>query len=219
MDGDMGRWRVDSWRNALVLQGGREMPLQFEIVGPDRLRLLDIMGQPIESDLPYELESIGRIEMAEIPAFFLGHMTYMVDSPRFTECLTGRSYPIAPSEEALKMQRDYLALVDSPGGKLLMHFGGALAQRPGIEGDQLKPTWMVERFIAARPDDTCPPPVSQASLTNTHWRITSMLGVTDLHKLSGDLMDYWSVKVNGNWRVIFRFDAGEAELVDYLDYH
>lgn len=41
----------------------------------------------------------------------------------------------------------------------------------------------------------------------------------DLHKLSGDLTGYWSVKVNGNWRVIFRFDAGEVELVDYLDYH
>lgn len=41
----------------------------------------------------------------------------------------------------------------------------------------------------------------------------------DLHKLGGNLADYWSVKVNGNWRVIFRFNAGEVELVDYLDYH
>lgn len=41
----------------------------------------------------------------------------------------------------------------------------------------------------------------------------------DLHKLSGDRADLWSVKVNGNWRVVFRFDAGEVELVDYLDYH
>lgn len=41
----------------------------------------------------------------------------------------------------------------------------------------------------------------------------------DLHKLSGDLTGYWSVTVNGNWRVIFRFDAGEVEFVDYLDYH
>jgi copper homeostasis protein (lipoprotein) len=176
VDGDMGRWRVDSWRNALVLQGGREMPLEFEILGPDRLRLLDIMGQHIESDLPYELESIGRIEMAEIPAFFLGHMTYMADSPRFAECLTGRSYSIAPGEEALKMQREYVTLVDSPGGKLMMHFEGVLAQRPGMEGDQSEPTWAVKHFIAARPDGTCPQPVSQASLTNTYWRITSMLG-------------------------------------------
>ena len=41
----------------------------------------------------------------------------------------------------------------------------------------------------------------------------------DLHKLSGSLTEFWSVKANGNWRVIFRFDAGEVEFVDYLDYH
>jgi proteic killer suppression protein len=40
-----------------------------------------------------------------------------------------------------------------------------------------------------------------------------------LHKLMGDLEGFWSVSVNGNWRLIFRFDGNHAELVDYLDYH
>lgn len=40
-----------------------------------------------------------------------------------------------------------------------------------------------------------------------------------LHPLSGDLAGYWSLTVNGNWRLIFRFVDGDVELVDYLDYH
>ncbi len=40
-----------------------------------------------------------------------------------------------------------------------------------------------------------------------------------LHPLKGDLKGYWSIKVNGNWRVIFRFKANDVELLDYLDYH
>ncbi|MCL4111224.1 UNVERIFIED_CONTAM: hypothetical protein GTU68_043137 [Idotea baltica] len=40
-----------------------------------------------------------------------------------------------------------------------------------------------------------------------------------LHALKGDLNGYWSIKVNGNWRVIFRFKGNDVELVDYLDYH
>ena len=40
-----------------------------------------------------------------------------------------------------------------------------------------------------------------------------------LHKLSGDLQDFWSVKVNANWRIILRFTAGEAFDVDLIDYH
>jgi toxin HigB-1 len=41
----------------------------------------------------------------------------------------------------------------------------------------------------------------------------------DLHELRGDLAGHWSVKVNGNWRVTFRFDGEDAILVDYQDYH
>ena len=35
----------------------------------------------------------------------------------------------------------------------------------------------------------------------------------------GDKKDYWSVSVNGNWRVIFRFKNENAYDVDYIDYH
>ena len=41
----------------------------------------------------------------------------------------------------------------------------------------------------------------------------------DLHKLQGNLEGYWSVKVNGNWRLTFKFENGHAEIVDYQDYH
>ena len=40
-----------------------------------------------------------------------------------------------------------------------------------------------------------------------------------LHRLKGELKGFWSITINGNWRVIFRFVAQDVELVDYLDYH
>lgn len=40
-----------------------------------------------------------------------------------------------------------------------------------------------------------------------------------LHALHGNLAGYWSVWVNGNWRVTFRFIGSDVELVDYQDYH
>lgn len=39
------------------------------------------------------------------------------------------------------------------------------------------------------------------------------------HTLSGDLSGFYSVTVNGNWRLIFMFNGKNAELVDYKDYH
>lgn len=41
----------------------------------------------------------------------------------------------------------------------------------------------------------------------------------DLHSLSGNLLNHWSVKVNANWRVTFKLENGHAEVVDYQDYH
>jgi len=41
-----------------------------------------------------------------------------------------------------------------------------------------------------------------------------------LHPLKGaELKGHWSVWVNGNWRVTFRFAGADVELVDYQDYH
>ena len=39
------------------------------------------------------------------------------------------------------------------------------------------------------------------------------------HKLLGTYSGYFSVSVSGNWRIIFKFNAQNAEQVDYVDYH
>lgn len=39
------------------------------------------------------------------------------------------------------------------------------------------------------------------------------------HPLKGDLAGQWSIWVNGNWGVTFRFVDGDVELVDDQDYH
>lgn len=40
-----------------------------------------------------------------------------------------------------------------------------------------------------------------------------------LHPLKGELGGFWAVTVSGNWRIIFRFENGNAYDVDLIDYH
>jgi proteic killer suppression protein len=40
-----------------------------------------------------------------------------------------------------------------------------------------------------------------------------------LHPLKGDLKGLWSVTISGNWRIVFRFEDGDAFDVDLTDYH
>ena len=42
---------------------------------------------------------------------------------------------------------------------------------------------------------------------------------SNLHQLSGNKKGLWAVNVSGNWRIIFRFENGNAYEVDYDDYH
>jgi toxin HigB-1 len=40
-----------------------------------------------------------------------------------------------------------------------------------------------------------------------------------LEKLAGDRAGQWSVRINGQWRVCFRFENGHALDVEIVDYH
>lgn len=57
-------------------------------------------------------------------------------------------------------------------------------------------------------------------------RLDAAKNVTDmdlpgyrLHPLKGVLAGFYAVSVNGNWRIIFRFEQGHATDIDYIDYH
>lgn len=54
---------------------------------------------------------------------------------------------------------------------------------------------------AVRPDDLRAPPGNR------------------LEKLKGDLAGLWSVRINDQWRIVFRFDTDAPEAVAIVDYH
>lgn len=40
-----------------------------------------------------------------------------------------------------------------------------------------------------------------------------------LEKLSGDLKDFYSIRINDQWRIIFQWHDGNANEVKIIDYH
>lgn len=38
-------------------------------------------------------------------------------------------------------------------------------------------------------------------------------------KLNGDLLEYFAITVSGGWRLVFKFENGDAILLNYLNYH
>ena len=173
---EVGRWRVDPARGALVLVGGGEMPLQFAIQSEGSLRALDMQGRPIESALPYALVSDGTLTPTDLTLALGGEMRYMADAARFTECLTGRGYPIAMEGDFVKLQSAYSASASEPGAPLYVTFEGSLTDRPRMDGEGVERTIVVRRFINVWPGQRCERARAQASLVNTFWRIVRLGG-------------------------------------------
>jgi proteic killer suppression protein len=40
-----------------------------------------------------------------------------------------------------------------------------------------------------------------------------------LEKLGGNLKDFYSIRINDQWRIIFQWNEGQSQLVKIVDYH
>ena len=53
----------------------------------------------------------------------------------------------------------------------------------------------------------------------TSLRDLSPLKSVGLHELRGDRAGQWAMTVNERWRIFFRFQDGDAHVVEIVDYH
>jgi proteic killer suppression protein len=52
-----------------------------------------------------------------------------------------------------------------------------------------------------------------------HRRLLLISPCNHLEKLQGDRAGQWSIRINDQWRVCFRFEDGDALDVEIVDYH
>jgi heat shock protein HslJ len=176
-DDDLGRWRRDPGSPVILLYGGHEMPLKFEVVGPRTLRALDLYGKPAGNGDRYDMTSDGQLQPADLRRGLHGMFRYLADAAMFEECLTGRRYPVAMEGDYLALERAYTSLPNRvPGAPVMASFDGDLTQRPPMEGTGTIPTVVVRRFVGLWPSQTCERAMSHASLTPQYWRIVSLRG-------------------------------------------
>lgn len=170
---DLGRWSLSDDSRALTLRGGTEAPRRFAVDGPDRIRMLNNLGETIESELDYSLTRIDYDPIEE-PMRLRGMYVYMADAARFGECLSGLDRPVAMEKDSISLERAYLEDRSEPGARMMVTFEGHLAQRPPMEGDGTVEVFVVDRFDEIWPDLICEPTKPDVTLTNTYWRLVEL---------------------------------------------
>jgi len=106
-----------------------------------------------------------------------GAFRYFADAATFTLCRSGEELPVAQEGGYRELEAAYAAKRSAPAAPLYVTIEGAIEPRAGMEGPP-RPTFVVKRFLAAWPGETCERNRSNASLANTYWRIAVLKGET-----------------------------------------
>jgi copper homeostasis protein (lipoprotein) len=114
----IGRWSVDPDRHVLKLRGAEE-ELELQIAGPDELLLAGTDGEA------HALRGEKDVQPFDLHLPLRGMLTYGADDARFTECLTGRDYPLVREGDYEALEHAYLAAGAEAGGPIMTSFAVA----------------------------------------------------------------------------------------------
>jgi uncharacterized lipoprotein NlpE involved in copper resistance len=153
---DRGRWALTSDDDGrLQLTGVAEASRQFRIVAPDRIRMLDNQGREIRTPLNYDLVRQPGIDPVAGPMRLRGMYTYMADAATFTECLTGRRYPVPIEGDHAAVERAYAAARSEPGAPVLVTIDGRFVEREPEPGLPVREHLVIEKLDRFWPGATC----------------------------------------------------------------
>jgi copper homeostasis protein (lipoprotein) len=165
---DIGRWTVEDNRDLLKLYGSNGSILQFRIL-PATLRMLDIEGNEIHTNLNYELSRQPDVDLVEGPMLLKGMYMYMADAAVFKECWTGNSYPVLIEADHLALERAYMEMRTEPGESVFVAFTGRFVQRMPEPGLPVREHLIVEQFDTIFPGKTCIAMMTETGLFETDW--------------------------------------------------
>ena len=171
---DIGRWAVTRDESMLILRGGTEGAKRFQITGPDTLGMLNNLGEPIDSDLPYHLVRTTGPARTSPELRLSGMYRYMADAAVFLECRTRMTYPVVFEEDHRSLEEAYLGARSGPGEPLFASFIGRLEMRPPMEGDGERLFVVVSEFDTVVPGRGCHE--EELPLEGTTWTVIEMDG-------------------------------------------
>lgn len=149
-------WRRTKGGRQLLLEGTPENTQRFAISNERTLSMLDQQGNPIKSELNYDLVRADKVDPIEDLLSLRGYYSYMANAAAFKECQTGRSFPVSQETGSVSLNRAYLNAVEKPGEPLFMTLTGRLKMR-SVGGEERENLSLVpERFGQTRTHGHCP---------------------------------------------------------------
>jgi uncharacterized lipoprotein YbaY/heat shock protein HslJ len=132
-------------------------------------------GAPTKFDLLLVgVKASTATEPATTSTHYRGNFVYMADAANFTDCVSGKRWPVANAGDYLATERGYVAARKAPGESLMMSFTGHVEMRAPMEGPP-REHMVIDKLAAFEPAARCEVTASVA-LRDTPWRLVELDG-------------------------------------------
>lgn len=182
--GEIGRFTLDRSGERLTLHGSGEIPGHFLALADGNLRMLDIAGEEIVSDLNYTLLHLPNPVRQEGVVRLAGLFTYMADAALLIECRGGLQLPVAMEGEYLALESAYLERGLS-GVPLPVQLSGRVEDRPAMEGNGTEPNFVLSAFEILDPAFSCPVAGLPEELASGVWELEWVFGDVEGAEIGG----------------------------------
>ncbi|CNH48967.1 envelope stress response activation lipoprotein NlpE [Yersinia pekkanenii] len=152
-DGDQAFAEYGKWARTadkLVLTNGRGEKRYFRPVGKN-LVMLDQQGLPIISTLNYQLAP-GDQPLPKTPMPLSGMYKYFADAAVFTDCATGKTFPV---ENNIALEKGYLSTRKNAGEPVFLTLNGHFDVRPSMDEGQSDKTLIPAGDIQFNANKSC----------------------------------------------------------------
>lgn len=104
------------------------------------LEMLDRSGLPIKSTFNYQLKPVKQ-DLPTTPMALTGMYKYFADAARFTDCTTGKSFPV---DNTVALQQGYSAAGKAGGEPVFVTLNGHFMLLPSAEEGLVQKTLVVD---------------------------------------------------------------------------
>ncbi|QHB33673.1 envelope stress response activation lipoprotein NlpE [Yersinia canariae] len=145
---EYGQWARTA--DKLVLTTAQGEKRYFRPVGKN-LVMLDQQGLPIESKLNYQLVPSNQ-PLPKTPMSLSGMYKYFADAAVFTDCATGKTFPV---ENNISLEKGYLKARKNVGEPVFLTLNGHFDIRPSMEEGQSDKTLIPAGDIQFNANKSC----------------------------------------------------------------
>ncbi|MGD9895468.1 MAG: META domain-containing protein [Candidatus Methylacidiphilaceae bacterium] len=178
----LGHWSFDRRRRRLDLQGTGGPQLDFTVEeNGEKLQPLCAQTQSAAFSSDPVLLRMLKPALVEPHLRLTGMFASVADSPSIVLSDDGWWLPVAMEGDYQTLERAYRQANPKPGETLLVRLDGTIVFRPSPnESRPVRPTLVVERFIAVYPGASCSPSSVKGPIQNSYWKLVGPPLPTDV---------------------------------------